>query len=62
MAESEPLVSGQPSDKASAEVRTKINKVCFSESFSTDGLLAHAEQQARDRHFEDYLIAAPLGI
>ncbi|NQV80122.1 MAG: hypothetical protein HQ495_06180, partial [Alphaproteobacteria bacterium] len=56
MAKSEPLVTGQPSDKVSAEVRTKIDKVRLSESFSTDGLLAHADQQARDRHFEDYLI------
>jgi len=52
MAKSRPVQS----DLSPPEVRTKINKVRLNESFSTDGLLAHAEQQARDRHFEDYLI------
>ncbi len=51
MAKSKPLENDTSSTKAST-----VRKVRLSEAFSTDELLAHAAQQARERHFEDYLI------
>ena len=42
--------------KRTPEVRPEIRKVRLKEKLNTIALLAHAEQRARERHFDDFLI------
>ena len=45
-------MSSAPSPGDSPEIR----KIRLKEEFSTSTLLAHADQQARERNFDEYLI------